>query len=336
MHPWNEPILESIKARAQSLPHALLIHGPRGVGKLALAERIAQFLLCEATSGQKPCGSCDGCRWYRGGNHPDFRRLEPEALALQQGALASQQAALQQDADVEEEDGVEKTASAGRKKPSNEIKVDQVRALADFLNVGSHRGGRRVALVHPAEEMNPNAANALLKGLEEPPGGAMFLLVSHRPARLLPTLRSRCVAVPVPVPPRAAALEWLAGQGIKTSDRWLAYAGGAPLRALDYAESGETVERLLGSIRARAQLLIDDRRELEALAEALQKYALDRALSAFGAPEMFRTGGERVQAGRAWLAYARQMGRNRALARHPLNPKLFAAEMLATMPGTGR
>jgi DNA polymerase-3 subunit delta' len=327
MHPWNEPILESIKARTQSLPHALLLHGPKGVGKLALAERIAQFLLCESKSPQMPCGICDGCRWFLGANHPDFRRLEPEALAPQQ------------EADTEEP--IEKSASAGRKKPSNEIKVDQVRVLADFLNVGSHRGGRRVALVHPAEDMNANAANALLKGLEEPPGGAMFLLVSHRPARLLATIRSRCVAVPVPVPPRTAALQWLesqgrlAGQGAQTAERWLAYAGGAPLRALDYAESGETVDRLLGSIRARAQILIEDRGELEALAEALQKYALDRALSAFGAPEMYRTSAERVQARRAWLAYARQMGRNRALARHPLNPKLFAAEMLAAMPRTG-
>ena len=103
----------------------------------------------------------------------------------------------------------------------------------------------RVALVHPAEDMNPNAANALLKGLEEPPAGAMFILVSHRPAQLLPTIRSRCVALPVPIPPREAALQWLSGQGIKDAERWLAYAGGAPLRALDYAAKAESLSRLL-------------------------------------------------------------------------------------------
>jgi DNA polymerase III subunit delta' len=81
MHPWNEPILQSLAARADRLPHALLIHGMQGVGKLALAERVAQLLLCEADSQAKPCGQCDGCRWYLGANHPDFLRLEPESLA---------------------------------------------------------------------------------------------------------------------------------------------------------------------------------------------------------------------------------------------------------------
>jgi DNA polymerase-3 subunit delta' len=320
MHSWNEPILESLKRRIDTLPHALLIHGPQGVGKLALAERAAQLLLCEAADpARKPCGACDGCRWYLGGNHPDFRRVEPEALAPQ----------------VETEG--EATAGPARKgKPSQEIKIDQVRELAGFLNIGSHRGRRRVALIHPAEEMNSNAANALLKGLEEPPAGAMFVLVSHRPMRLLPTIRSRCVAVPVPTPPRESARKWLAAEGINDAERWLAYAGGAPLRALDYASNAETVDRLLAAIQARGQVLVDDREELEALAEALQKVALDQALTAFGAVPKYGTAPSRISPARAraWLAFARQMGRNRALARHPLNARLFAAEMLAAMPST--
>jgi DNA polymerase-3 subunit delta' len=320
MHPWNAPILESLKRRIDTLPHALLIHGPQGVGKLKLAERAVQLLLCEAADpARKPCGACDGCRWYLGGNHPDFRRVEPEALAPPQ---------------VVEAEGEDNAAPARKGKPSQEIKIDQVRELAGFLNVGSHRGRRRVALVHPAEEMTGSAANALLKGLEEPPGGAMFVLVSHRPMRLLATIRSRCVAVPVPPPPREAALEWLSAEGIKDAERWLAYAGGAPLRALDYAARAETVDRLLSAIRARGQVLVDDREDLEALAEALQKVALDQALVALGAPPKYATGPSPVSAShaKAWLAFARQMGRNRALARHPLNARLFAAEMLAGMP----
>ena len=168
----------------------------------------------------KPCDKCDACRWFLAGNHPDFRRLEPEALA-------------KEPADTGEEPKARKT-----KQPSIEIKVDQVRELADFVYIGSHRGKLRVALVHPAEHMNENAANALLKGLEEPPPGAIFILVSHRPAQLLPTIRSRCVSIPVPIPPREAALGWLAKEGVKDAARWLAYAGGAPLRAVDYAERG--------------------------------------------------------------------------------------------------
>jgi DNA polymerase-3 subunit delta' len=318
MHPWNEPILESLKRRVDRLPHALLIHGPQGVGKLKLAERLAQLLLCEAADpGRKPCDACDGCRWYLGGNHPDFRRVEPEALAP-----------------PVETEGEEAAASARKGKPSQDIKVDQVRELAGFLNIGSHRGQRRVALVHPADEMNDHAANALLKGLEEPPGGAMFVLVSHRPMRLLATIRSRCVAVPVPPPPRQVALEWLSGAGIKDAERWLAYAGGAPLRALDYATNAETVDRLLSAIRGRGQVVVDDRKELEVLAEALQKVALDQALSAFGVPPKYAVAPSHVSPtqARAWLAFARQMGRNRDLARHPLNTRLFAAEMLAGMP----
>ena len=316
MHPWNEPLLESLRNRAGRLPHGLLVHGAQGVGKLALAEKIAQFLLCEAKdAARKPCGACEGCRWYAGGNHPDFRRLEPEALAPQPDAAAQ-----------EEEEG---EAPARRARPSLEIKIAQVRELADFLNIGSHRGGLRVALVHPAEEMNVNAANALLKALEEPPGGAVFLLVSHRPARLLPTIRSRCVALPVAIPPKKAALQWLSAQGMPDAERWLAYAGGAPLRALDYAGKAAVIERMLSAPSA-----VEDRDELELLAEALQKSALDRAFAALGGEAKYRTGAPPASRARAnaWLGYARRLGQDRPLCRHPLNPKLFSAEMIAGMP----
>src|SRR5207302_9240848 len=135
---------------------------------------------------------------------------------------------------VEEEEGSDPAPARRTKQPSLFILIEQVRELASFLNVGSHRGALRVALVHPAEDMNANAANALLKGLEEPPAGAIFILVSHRPARLLPTVRSRCVAIPVPIPPREVSLAWLAAEGAANPERWLAFAGGAPLQALDY------------------------------------------------------------------------------------------------------
>src|SRR5688572_19652804 len=171
MHPWNEPLFQALKGRSERFPHALLIHGARGTGKLALAEAVAQFLLCEDPA-RRPCGRCEGCRWYAAGSHPDFRRLQPEALAKEP---------------LEPEEGAD--APAKRGKPSTEIKVEQVRDLAGFLNLRSHRGRLRVALVHPAEAMNPNASNALLKGLEEPPPGAVFLLVSHQPSQLLPTIR---------------------------------------------------------------------------------------------------------------------------------------------------
>jgi DNA polymerase III subunit delta' len=315
MHPWNEPILQSLASRAERLPHALLIHGMQGVGKLALAERVASLLLCEAQSGAKPCGRCDGCRWFAAGSHPDFKRLEPEAFARE----------------VEPEEG-EPAPAKKTAKPSMDIKIEQVRGIADFLNLRSYRGRLRVALVHPAENMNIAAANALLKGLEEPPAGAMFLLVSHRPAQLPPTILSRCVKVPVPVPSRKVALDWLSGQGIRGAERWLSYAGGAPLRALHYAAQAETLDALLNNPR-----VVETREAVEELAEALQKLALDRSLMAFGLPPKYQAAGAgkaSPASAKAWLAYARQMGKDRLLASHPLAPKLYSAELLSRLPRT--
>jgi DNA polymerase-3 subunit delta' len=309
MHPWNESLLESVRQRMARLPHALLIHGARGVGKLALAERISQILLCEQE--KKPCGTCAGCRWFLAGTHPDFRRIEPEALA--------------KEPPPSDEPVAETTTK--RAKPSIEIKVDQIRGLEDFLNVGSHRGKLRVALVHPAEDMNEVSANALLKGLEEPPAGAIFLLVSHRPARLLPTIRSRCVAIPVGLPPLDVAQRWLESQKVENAARWLAYAGGAPLRALDYAADAATFERLL-----KAPGPVSDRDDLEPLVDALQKIALDRALGAFGLPPKYGASSVKAKDGLAWLSYARRLGEERLLCRHPLSPVLFSGDLLAGMP----
>ena len=304
MHPWNESILDAFRQRMERLPHALLIHGARGTGKLALAERIAQLLLCESPA-RKPCGSCEGCRWFAAGSHPDFRRIEPESLMKEP---------------VADEDAPEKERKT---KPSIVIKVEQVRELTDFLNLRSHRGGRRVTIIHPAEDMYlPNAANALLKALEEPPGSAMFILVSHRPARLLPTIRSRCVALAVPIPPQADAQRWLESQGVKDAQRWLAYAGGAPLRAAEYAAHADTLDRLL-----KHPTPVDDRDELQQLAEAVQKRAFDSVLASFGLPPKYRTGGKKGDP-RAWLAFAREMGENRALSSHPVSPRLFSVAFL--------
>jgi DNA polymerase-3 subunit delta' len=296
MYSWNQPILESLARRADRLPHALLVFGPQGIGKLALAERMAQVLLCEG-AGKKPCDACEACRWFLAGNHPDFWRLEPEVLW--------------------------KEPPEKKEKPSIVIRIDQVRALADFLYTHSYRGGTRIVLVHPAEHMNEDAADALLKGLEEPPAGAVFILVSHRPAQLLPTIRSRCVHVPVPLPPREAAIQWLSQQGVKDPGRWLAYAGGAPLRAVEYAAQG-----------VAPLVPVDVREGLEPLAEVLQKTALDHALLAFGLPAKYQTTSAAVprEKARAWLAFARQMGEDRKLCRHPLNPRLFSAAMLAAVP----
>ncbi|KPK06782.1 MAG: hypothetical protein AMJ64_08340 [Betaproteobacteria bacterium SG8_39] len=326
MFKWNKEIWEAVRDRVDRLPHAVLIQGPEGVGKLALAEKLASRLLCESpTEISDPCGHCEGCRWVASGSHPDLRRVEPDALS---------------DAVASAEEPEREARGARRAKPSLEIRVDQIRQLSDFLYLGSHRGRRRVAIVHPAESMNVNAANALLKGLEEPPAGAMFLLVSHHPARLLPTIRSRCVVVPVARPEEAAALAWLESVGGETRQmrRWLAFAGGSPRLAHEYA-SGERGVRMTpyldAVIQGRPEDLPEatDRESLESLAEVLQKHAIDRVAFALAGRSVYGTVGKDAKASRAtplaWARLARYLGTARALARHPVNPRLFSAEMIA-------
>jgi DNA polymerase-3 subunit delta' len=135
------------------------------------------------------------------------------------------------------------------------------------------------------------------------------------------------VAIPVGLPPREAALAWLAKQGTKDAERWLAYAGGAPLRALEHAGQG-----------AVPLAPTDSREALEPLADALQKLALDHALAAFGLPPKYQTSTAKVprEKARAWLSFARRMGEDRLLTRHPLNPRLFSSAMLGAMPSDER
>lgn len=315
-YPWQSETWEHLVRMLDRLPHALLLHGPEGTGKLALAEHFTQMLLCEgAARGADPCGTCNACRWFLAGNHPDVRLVEPEAFVRPGRGEAG------------DEGAAPKTG-----KPSTEIRIDQVRDLASFLNMGSHRGARRVALVQPAEDMNAHAANALLKGLEEPPPGALFVLVSHCPARLLPTIRSRCVAVPLPLPARDTALGWLAAQEADDGPRWLAFAGGAPLRALEYARDGTGIVRVLEALRCGdidALRACGDHEEPAVIAETLQKAALDQAFAALAGGSKYATGAAPSGAAARWLSFARAMGRHRELVRHPLNPRLFAAEMVA-------
>ena len=334
MNYWLQIVYDQLVARLDTLPQAILIHGPRGLGKLQLARSFVQRILCEATApGAQACGRCDGCRWFLAGQHPDYRKIEPEALARL--------------IETDESGDGPPAAQKKEKKASTEIKVEQVRELADFLNIGSHRARRRVALFHPAETMNANAANALLKSLEEPAPGACFVLVSHQPRRLLPTIRSRCVAFPVRAPDAATGIQWLEREGVGSPAHWLALAGGAPLAAKDLATS-EIGNRIAGWRKLldeapedlAGRLAIGDRELLEAFVELLQKWAFDQAATSLGIAGKFGLGaGQELQTrsavdSRHWLEYARKLGQARLEARHPVNPKLFLLELVAGMPRT--
>src|SRR5262249_20615802 len=138
--PWHTETLRALLGRRDRLHHAMLVRGQEGIGKLHFARAAAQALLCEQPKAGLACGACTACNWFEQGSHPDFRLLQPESLA-------------ESPAPGEGGEGRER-------KPSVQIAVDRVRELTDFLNLSSHRGGVRVTLIHPAESLNPNAANA--------------------------------------------------------------------------------------------------------------------------------------------------------------------------------
>ena len=234
--PWFDALLGRYASLGERVPHALLIHGQRGIGKRLFGRRLARGLLCEsidATSQPRGgCGVCAACVWFDQGNHPDFRRITTEVLAAAEGqALADDEAS-----DVEPESG-----TRSKRAPSKEIKVEQVRALQTFLNVATHRSRARVVLLYPLESVNAIAANALLKMLEEPPSRTVFILVADHLGRIPATIVSRCHRIPVPTPSRDEAVAWLREVGVVDVDEALALSGGAPLAACDAAADGEAI-----------------------------------------------------------------------------------------------
>lgn len=223
--PWMEAVWPRLPPLAARGVHAVLLHGLRGIGKASLALDFGEGLLCAAPlkDGHR-CGTCEECRLTTAFSHPDLRWLLPQVLA--ERLLPQPEPDELEETASESGEGDGKTPKSGR-----EIRVDQVRSLTDFLGIASFRGGRRVVILAPAEAMNATAANTLLKMLEEPPPATMFILVADALDEVLPTIRSRCVLVEVPIPDPAACMSWLAARGVAEPAAALALASGAPLAA---------------------------------------------------------------------------------------------------------
>ena len=318
-YPWHSQPLGALLARADRLPHALLFQGRQGIGKLALAEALARALLCEnRRPTERACGRCAACAWMEQGSHPDFRRLEPEILSEPR----------------EPEEGAEK-------KPSLEIKIDQVRAIAGFIAMTTHRNGAKIVLIHPAESLNDNAANALLKNLEEPPPRTYFLLVAHRWHQLPATLRSRCEQVVLAPPSREAARAWLAQQKLPDADLALAHAGGAPLLAVafdeDYWRQRGLLLAAITNSRFNALASAEQLRETapSLVLGCLQKWASDlvrhKVTGEVGYnPDYAKAIG--AAAARLGLVevvrYLRHVVRLQRSVGHPLNARLFLEQLL--------
>lgn len=224
---------------AERLPHALLLHGQEGIGKLDLARLFAHVLLCQRpirdtrSGGELPCGACDACLLLRVGNHPDLRSCRP-------------------------------VIDARSDKEKDSIGIDQVRELTAFMALKPHHGHRKIVIIHPADKLNMSAANALLKTLEEPPEGSLLMLVTDRPSRLPATVRSRCQRLRCLVGEEDATIAWLAERLPAGSDAklLLALSGGSPLAALALTEEGGLAHR---------QAVLDDIQRLVAgTADALE------------------------------------------------------------------
>jgi DNA polymerase-3 subunit delta' len=204
--PWHGDQWQRVVAMVSGgrLPHALLLRGPEGVGKLGFARHLLAALLCERDGFRDDaCGDCRGCRLVAADTHPDLHALVP----------------------------LEGKAQIG---------IDQVRELIGRVGLTPQYGGRKAVLVAPAERMTRAAANTLLKTLEEPPGDAVFVLLAHRAGALPATIRSRCQMVDFPTPAADAARPWLGAEleDDQLADTALRLAHGAPLTARILATGG--------------------------------------------------------------------------------------------------
>jgi DNA polymerase-3 subunit delta' len=315
--PWLASVLGQT-LRSQHA-HALLLHGPQGVGQFELAMSLAQAWLCEAAQDRsRPCGHCASCKLVQARSHPDLLVLIPEAMQADLGWGAAE--------------GDDATERASKAKPSQEIKVDAVRRAVNFAQTTSARGRGKVVVLHPAERMNGISANTLLKTLEEPVGATRFVLSCAAPDALLPTIRSRCQSVTLGLPSVAEATAWLSGQGVADAAVMLAAAGGQPQEALAWSQQG-----IDAALWARLPALVAQGMPqalaawpLPRVIDALQKLCHDSACVAHGAaPRYFPAAcivpGADAAELNAWMAELHRVARH---AEHPWNAGLLIESLV--------
>lgn len=181
-YPWLAEPFEKVRKDADlgRLAHAILVTGPVGAGATEFAYETAKYRLCHSP-GEEACGKCKACQLLVAGSHPDLRALEPEGAA-------------------------------------QSIRVDQIRSLIDFVGQTPQIGDWKLVVINLAHRMNQNAANALLKILEEPAGNCVILLATERPQMLLPTVRSRCSRIRITSPSVNQSVAFLIAQGMDTAE----------------------------------------------------------------------------------------------------------------------
>lgn len=216
LYPWQQPAWDRLTQQLvqQRLPHGLLLHGVANSGLESFAMLFARLLLCSSPQYNQPCGRCRECHLLSVGTHAGCQMLKP--VANEKGVL------------------------------SKVIRIDQVREIIDIVSQTSLQGNRKVIVIAPADVMNPNAANALLKSLEEPPANTYFILACNNPGKLMATIRSRCQLLEMPLPLPPVADQWLATYIADTAQRrrLLAISGNNPVQVVRWQQEG-VVEPLL-------------------------------------------------------------------------------------------
>lgn len=317
--PWHSAQWDALAARrhAAALPHALLLSGPEGLGKEQFARAFSQALLCAAPGADGlACQRCPACVMFNAGTHPDYQRIAP-------------------------------------KEEGKAIGIDQVRELIAWIALKSHAAGYKIALVTPAGRMTMEAANALLKTLEEPPAHSLLMLLTDRPALLPATVRSRCQRMTFAAPGHDVAAAWLRrqlGDDAQSAGPLLALAGGAPLRALRYAREGVLDQRtrlfddMLRLARGEADpvaLAADwDDFDLRQIVHMLSNWVADmvRLQTAAQAPLAnpdLRTGLAAFAGacpGKRLYAYLDQLSETARLLDKPLNARLLLEDLLIAWP----
>lgn len=307
MPPWHRDAWNRLHARRErgAMPHALLLAGPAGLDKRGFLDRLARTLLCDQPANGMACGTCRACRLMQAGTHPDH-----VAITLELNTSG---------------------------KPRKEIVVEQIRGLSSRLAMASQFGGWQVAGIDPADAMNPSAANALLKTLEEPTGASIIVLVADAPWRLPQTIRSRCQRIDFRLPPHDEALAWLEQSGVAGAGGALDAAGGNPGLAAAWAGDGMLAER--EQVRSELVALAQERSDVYTV---MRRWIGDEHLARrlwFAAQMAAMDARARVRGDRGALesrlddeglgSWFQQANRAREALRGPLRPDLLVLDLLS-------
>lgn len=329
LYPWLKKSFAELTQHP--IPNSLMIYGEKDIGKLQFGLELANYLLCESHQ-QRPCHSCDSCHWVAQGSHPDLFIITPQNL---KHLLPFDTSDSEENSEPEE------------KKQSKFIRIEQIRQVISKNELGSYRGGKRVILIYPVEAMQSEAANCLLKTLEEPSSQLHFILITSNLERILPTIRSRCQFFSIPKPQHDIAIEWLKHQlpgkfTLEMIHQKLALYAGSPLRAVQSIDNKILDELVIVNELAKFHLLQTNgiieqlnQHTLFDILNCIYKWSIDLNFVAFGLPSRYFPSFEKKMQSHisqinliAIQEFISHLREDLRLSNHPLFPKVQLETLL--------